>query len=94
LSFGTGLSTGIVTVGLMGSNEHILNYTVFGREVNLASRLEALSGRDRILISAATFAEIQRDDPALAARCVKQGPVLVKGFHQSLELYEVPWRES
>jgi class 3 adenylate cyclase len=93
LSFGTGLSTGVVTVGLMGSNEHILNYTVFGREVNLASRLEALSGRDRILISAATYAEIQRDDPTLAARCVKQAAVLVKGFQQSLELYEVPWRE-
>ena len=30
----------MVTVGLMGSDEHLLNYTVFGREVNLASRLE------------------------------------------------------
>ena len=32
LSLGTGINTGIVTVGLMGSNDHILNYTVFGRE--------------------------------------------------------------
>ena len=38
---GTGINTGMVTVGLMGSDEHLLNYTVFGREVNLASRLEA-----------------------------------------------------
>ena len=52
---GSGINTGMATVGLMGSNEHLLNYTVFGREVNLASRLEAVSGRGRIIISEATY---------------------------------------
>jgi class 3 adenylate cyclase/CHASE2 domain-containing sensor protein len=92
LSFGTGINTGIVTVGLMGSDEHILNYTVFGREVNLASRLETVSGRDRILVSAATFAEIQRLDPALAEGFVKQPLVYIKGFIQPIEIYEAPWK--
>jgi len=92
VSFGTGISSGVVTVGLMGSDEHILNYTVFGREVNLASRMEAVSGRGRILITAATYAELVRDDPDLASKCVKQPPVLVKGFHGAIEVYEVPWK--
>ena len=53
LVVGTGINTGVVTVGLMGSDERV-NYTVFGREVNLASRLETVSGRSRIIISEAT----------------------------------------
>ncbi len=44
LQLGTGINTGLVTVGLMGSETHQSNYTVFGREVNLASRLEGVSG--------------------------------------------------
>lgn len=40
LALGTGINTGWAIVGLMGSDQHILNYTVFGREVNIASRLE------------------------------------------------------
>lgn len=92
LFLGTGINTGAVTVGLMGSDEHILNYTAFGREVALASRLESISGRARIILSAATFNEIQRDDPALASTCIKQSPVTVKGFRQPIETYEVNWK--
>jgi len=92
LELGTGLNTGNVTVGLMGSDQHIVNYTVFGREVNLASRLEAVSGRGRIIISAATFAQLQRHDPALAATCVRLADVEVKGIRGAVEIYEVPWQ--
>ncbi|MCL5097911.1 MAG: CHASE2 domain-containing protein [Candidatus Omnitrophica bacterium] len=91
LSLGTGINTGLVTVGLMGSDATILNYTIFGREVNLASRLEGVSGRGRIIISESTFTEIQRDDPALAARCLEQKPVIVKGIRKPVNNYEVPW---
>ena len=93
LSVGSGVNTGLVTVGLMGSDER-LNYTVFGRDVNLASRLESFSGRGRIIISEATLAEIIQDDPTLALSCVELPPVNLKGFRTAIPVYEVPWREA
>ncbi len=92
LSLGTGINTGSATVGLMGSDATILNYTVFGREVNLASRLEAASGRGRILVSEGTFLELQRLEPALAAGCIAHPPVTPKGFRHPIPIYEVPWK--
>jgi len=94
LSLGSGINTGEATVGLMGSDAHILSYTVFGREVNIASRLEGVSGRDRIIISEATFVHLQRDDPKLAAQCVALESVAVKGIREQVRIYEVPWREQ
>jgi len=93
LSLGTGINTGIATVGLMGSDAHLLNYTVFGREVNLASRLEGASGRDRIFIGEATYVELIRDAPDLAAACVEREPILVKGFRNAVKIYEVSWKQ-
>lgn len=92
LALGTGVNTGIVTVGLMGSSSHFINYTVFGREVNLASRLEGVSGWGRIIISESTFKEIQLLDPVLAATCLEQEPVVVKGIRKPVRIYEVPWK--
>ena len=92
LSLGTGINTGSVTAGLMGSADHIFNYTVFGREVNLASRLEGVSGRGRIIIGEATYAALLRDDPALAARCIEQEPTKPKGFQKPVRNFEVPWQ--
>lgn len=93
LLLGTGINTGLATAGLMGSEQHQFNYTVFGREVNLASRLESLSGRGRILISETTYKCLQRDDPTLAATCVAlPDPQKLKGFGAAVKVYEVPWR--
>ncbi|HZT24031.1 MAG TPA: adenylate/guanylate cyclase domain-containing protein [Verrucomicrobiae bacterium] len=92
LMLGSGINTGMATVGLMGSDEHLLNYTVFGREVNLASRLESVSGSARILISEETYNHLCRDDPALAATCLALPPVKLKGFVGEVKIYEVPWR--
>lgn len=92
LSLGTGINTGSVTAGLMGSVDHIFNYTVFGREVNLASRLEGVSGRGRIIIGEGTYEAVLRDDPALAARCVEQEPTKPKGFQKLVRNFEVPWQ--
>ena len=97
LLLGSGINTGIVTVGMMGSETKtgVLrqgSYTVFGREVNLASRLEGVSGRGRIVISEATYEHLRRDDPILAANCVALVAEKVKGIREAVKIYEVPWR--
>jgi len=93
LALGSGVNTGDVTVGLMGSDAHILNYTVFGREVNLASRLEGVSGRGRIIVSDSTYRDLKRFDPDLAATCEELPTVTVKGIRDAVQIYEVKWRE-
>jgi class 3 adenylate cyclase/CHASE2 domain-containing sensor protein len=94
LQLGTGINTGLVTVGLMGSDAHILNYTIFGREVNLASRLEGVSGSGRIIISTTTYNHLLRHDPALAPTCKELMPVTPKGFLNPVRIYEVPWQNK
>jgi adenylate cyclase len=95
LTLGTGINTGMATAGLMGSSEaESLSYTVFGREINLASRLEGASGRGRIFIGESTYAHVKRDDPELAETCVMQPPIHVKGFDNDVIVYEVPWRTA
>ncbi len=94
LQLGTGINTGRVTVGLMGSDEHGFNYTVFGREVNLASRLEGVSGSGRIIISDLTYYQLLRHAPELAATCTELFPVTVKGIKDAVRIYEVPWRAN
>jgi class 3 adenylate cyclase/CHASE2 domain-containing sensor protein len=95
LQLGTGINTGLATVGLMGSETKTGvgqgNYTVFGREVNLASRLESLSGHGRIFISETTHQHLLRDVPALAATCVALPPANLKGFSAAVNVFEVPW---
>lgn len=92
LLLGSGINTGMATVGLMGSAAEMQNYTVFGREVNLASRLESASGRGRIFVGQATYEQLLRDDPALASTCVELPPRDLKGFRAAVKAYEVPWR--
>ena len=93
LLLGIGINTGMATAGLMGSSEEEgKNFTVFGREINLASRLESASGRGRIFIGETTYHHLLRDDPELAATCIALPPQEVKGFRTAIKVYEVPWR--
>jgi adenylate cyclase len=91
LSVGTGINTGTVDAGLMGSQD-AQNYTVFGRDVNVASRLEKLAGSGRILIGEATFIELKKHDPALAATCIELPPAEVRGIRDAVKIYDVPWK--
>jgi adenylate cyclase len=92
LFMGSGINTGTAIAGLMGSDAHIVNYTVFGREVNLASRLEGVSGHARIIIGEATHAALKRDDPKLAEACIELEPQKVKGFRTAVRIFEVLWQ--
>jgi class 3 adenylate cyclase/CHASE2 domain-containing sensor protein len=95
LNFGTGVNTGLVTAGLMGSAEaESMNYTVFGRDVNVASRLEGASGHSRIFIGQTTYEHLRRDAPNLAAMCVELGPMQLKGFAAPIQVFEVCWQSS
>ena len=76
----------------MGSEQHTFNYTVFGREVNLAARLEGLSGHGRIVIGEGTYQALLRHNPELAKTCQTLPPANVKGFRTAVRVYEVPWK--
>ena len=91
LTVGIGVNTGIVTVGVMGSDAHVYNYTVFGRDVNVASRLEGCAGAEKIIIGEATYAELLHYDSALAERCIELEPVLVHGIAEAVKIFEVQW---
>lgn len=94
LSLGSGINTGQALAGLMGSAQaECLSYTVFGREVNLASRLESASGHGRIFISEATYRHLLRDDPGLARACTARDSIRLKGFDEPVPVFEVSWRE-
>jgi class 3 adenylate cyclase/CHASE2 domain-containing sensor protein len=96
LLLGTGINTGFANVGLMGSEVQTVvrqgNYTVFGREVNLASRLESASGRGRIFIGEVTHEHLRRDAPELAARCTALPDQNLKGISAAVRIFEVQWR--
>jgi class 3 adenylate cyclase/CHASE2 domain-containing sensor protein len=93
LSMGSGINTGEAVVGEMGSAEQT-NYTVFGREVNLASRLEGVSGHGRIIIGESTYLDLKQFEPTLAATCIELPPREVKGFRTAVKIYEVPWKTA
>lgn len=94
LVVGTGINTGMVTVGLMGSDAHVYNYTVFGRDVNVASRLESYAGGGRIIIGEATYLELLQDDPELASACKELEPVTARGISLPIKVFEVPWHSG
>jgi len=65
----------------MGSDAHILNYTVFRARMKPrqpARKVFPASGR--IIISNTTYNHLLREDPALASTASKMFPVTVKGI--------------
>lgn len=78
-----GISTGYSTVGNFGA-ENRMDYTIIGKEVNLASRLEALAEPGEILISYETFSLIK--DKVM---CRDKGEITVKGFARPVPIYQI-----
>ena len=78
-----GISTGYSTVGNFGA-ENRMDYTIIGKEVNLASRLEALAEPGEILISYETFSLVK--DKVM---CRDKGEITVKGFSRAVPIYQI-----
>jgi adenylate cyclase len=86
LDIGVGLSTGVASVGNMGSALRY-GYTALGDTVNLSARLEGLNKDygSHILLSEATYVEV--NDPLLIFR--ELDLIRVKGKLQPIALYEL-----
>ena len=60
VSFGIGVNTGLATVGNVGAQERIQNYTAIGDVVNVASRLQTNVGDNNILLNEPTYIQVYR----------------------------------
>ncbi len=60
VSFGFGVNTGQATVGNVGSQEHMQNYTAIGDVVNVASRLQNNVSDNNILLNELTYTQVYR----------------------------------
>lgn len=78
-----GINTGYCTVGTFGADTR-RDYTVIGREVNLASRLENAAGSDEILVSGETYSLVK--DEVMGR---DKGNIQVKGFARPVQIYQI-----
>jgi len=78
-----GIATGYCTVGNFGS-ENRMDYTILGKTVNLASRLETAAAPGTINVSRETWLLV-RDEFA----CEELEPVSAKGFDQPVPVLRV-----
>ncbi len=82
LSLRMGINTGFCHLGNFGT-ESRMSYTVIGKEVNLASRLESAALPNQILVSDATYEYI-----AYEHACIKQ-KVSLKGLEDITRCWQV-----
>ena len=75
------INSGLCKVGHFGT-EHHLTYTLLGRSVNLASRLESAADNDEILISFSTYSLVKD-----IVNCIPKGQLAIKGFSQPIIAY-------
>ncbi|MEI6386318.1 MAG: adenylate/guanylate cyclase domain-containing protein [Spirochaetota bacterium] len=78
-----GMSTGPCTVGNFGSSSQ-LTYTIFGKTVNLASRLESSGSPGKVVVSARTWELVSADFAGQAL-----APLSLKGMAQPTVAYEI-----
>ncbi len=78
-----GLNTGYCTVGNFGADTR-MDYTIIGRDVNLASRLESAAEAGEILISHETYSLVKD-----VIMCRDKGQATVKGFARPVQVYQV-----
>jgi class 3 adenylate cyclase len=85
LNIRIGVNTGYVTLGNMGSRDR-LEFTLIGKNVNLAQRLETVAPGGGILISERTYSLVKNEVKA------KEMPGLaLDGFGEEVHGYLVEW---
>ncbi len=60
VSFGIGVNTGLATVGNLGSQERMQNYTAIGDVVNVASRIQNKVSDNNVLLNESTYMQVYR----------------------------------
>ncbi|MBN2493935.1 MAG: HAMP domain-containing protein [Deltaproteobacteria bacterium] len=83
VNFGIGIHSGEAIAGNIGSARR-MEYTVIGRNVNLAQRIEASTREGQILISEATYAKVS---DIVVTR--SKEAVFMKGIVEPIPLFEV-----
>jgi class 3 adenylate cyclase len=83
LGLGIGLNSGEATVGNIGS-EKVMDYTVIGDTVNVAKRLQEVAATGEVLISAATFEQVQSQ-----VKAQKRDPIRLQGRQELITVYAV-----
>jgi class 3 adenylate cyclase len=78
-----GINSGVCKVGNFGT-ENRLDYTLLGRAVNLASRLESSAKSNEILVSKDTY-DLIKD----TVKCRDKGQISVKGFADPINVFTV-----
>ena len=83
LYMGIGINTGEVIAGNLGS-EDVMEYTVMGNTVNVASRAQGLAGKDEIIITQPTYDQVINQVEV-------EGPMSreVKGINVPIDVYLV-----
>ncbi|SDL06197.1 Adenylate cyclase, class 3 [Pseudomonas delhiensis] len=77
-----GINTGYCTVGNFGADTR-MDYTIIGREVNLASRLESAAEAGEILLSHESYSLVKD-----VIMCRDKGQISVKGFSKPVQIYQ------
>jgi adenylate cyclase len=85
LTFHIGINSGTMLAGNIGAADR-MEYTVMGKEVNVASRLAAAAEPGQILLSDATYDAIPKTGPM---QCQPQGLMTLRGTTQPVMTYAV-----
>lgn len=83
VNFGIGVHSGEAIAGNIGSARRV-EYTVIGRDVNLAQRIEAATREGQVLVSEPTYKKV-----AGLVEVQSKEPVFMKGILEPIPLYEV-----
>jgi len=84
LHFGIGMHYGEAMIGLVGNEEHQINYTALGHAVIVSARLQTLAAGGEVIISEAVYAALDETFQVEARE-----PVAVKGIYELVHPYHV-----